>query len=231
MLDWTEISADPGNVQACQKVSSFLQGITRTFDGNKPGFVSSCCAGRRMMDIGAGEHDVAYHNESWEHAIYKRSASSIVAIEIDPGLCDHFNKLGYDFRCVDATSDTDIGERFDFVYCGDVIEHVDNAVALLRFIGRHLQAGGRCVITTPNPAYVGYRNIAKAKSDLFFISNLQHVSWIVPTHLLEILRRAACGLTFELILVPDQAYQNHRQLGGTLEEYFGEFVYVLRKQD
>ena len=229
MFDWTKVSANPGNVEACRQVSGFLRSITRTFDGNKPAFVKASCTGKRMMDVGAGEHDISYHNEEWEHAIYKAAASNIVAIEIDPILCDYYNEKGFDFRCVDATSEIDLEDRFDFVYCGDVIEHVDNPVALMRFIGRHMEIDARCVVTTPNPAFTGFRSIAKAKSDLFFISNLQHISWVVPTHMLEILRRANIGLEFEHILVPESANNNLMHLGGKLEEYFGEFIYVLKK--
>ncbi|HEX5688678.1 MAG TPA: methyltransferase domain-containing protein, partial [Roseiflexaceae bacterium] len=102
------------------------------------------CSGQDVLDIGAGEHDPSYYSEEgWEHGRIRGVARRAVAAEINPALCDHYNAKGFDFRCVDATSDTDLGERFDRVFMGDVIEHVNDPVALLGFARRHLKPGGR----------------------------------------------------------------------------------------
>lgn len=41
-------------------------------------------------------------------------------------------------------------ESFDFVYSGEVIEHLYNPDLMVREIFRILKSGGKCVITTPN---------------------------------------------------------------------------------
>lgn len=228
-MDWTKVSSDPNDANATNQISNHLTNLTKLFDGDKPNYVSTLCVGKNVLDIGAGEHDVNYFNEKWEHAIYKKFASKITAIEIDEDLCKFYNDKGFDFRCVDATSDIDIGEKFDFIYCGDVIEHVDNAVALMKFIGRHLESAGSCVITTPNPVFRKFRDICKGRGELYFSSNLQHVSWIVPTHMMEILRRASGNLYLESILIPNYAYNSLSKSGGTIEEYFEDFLYVVKK--
>jgi SAM-dependent methyltransferase len=229
-MDWTQISKDPNNDNACSAVSNYLREITRRYDGGKSNYVSASCLGKKMLDIGAGEHDPAYFNVNWEHAIYKKSALGIVAIEIEKDLCDFYNEKGFDFRCLDATSDVDMGEKFDFVYCGDVIEHVENPVALIKFAARHMMVGALCIISTPNPTFVGYHNACKARGDLYFIANLQHTSWITPTNMLEIIRRTGLGLTFDQILIPEHAYQAMVRYGGVIEKYFDEYVYILRKE-
>ena len=61
-------------------------------------------------------------------------------------LREHYNAKGFDFRHVDATSDVDLGDRFDRVFIGDVIEHVNDPVALLNFAKRHLQPNGRILV-------------------------------------------------------------------------------------
>ena len=229
MLDRTLLGKDPNGREATKQVSAFLKRISRSYDGDKPKLISVACRGKRVLDIGAGEHSTDYFNEDWEHAIYKKFASRIVAVEIDPELCAFYNEKGFDFRCVDATSQFDLGERFDFIYCGDVIEHVENPVALVRFISRHLAPGASCMIVTPNPMHARFRNAAKARGDFFFISNLEHVSWVGPTHMLEILRRSEEALELEAILIPEFAYRAAAQLRGTIEEYFEDFIFVLRK--
>ena len=229
MINWKDFSKDPNNEIAMRNVSEYLTSITKILSGDKTNYISNLCTSKKVLDIGAGEHDTNYFNESWEHAIYKKHASSIVAIEIDEELCNFYNSKGFDFRCVDATSDFYLGEKFDLIYCGDVIEHVENSVNLLRFIERHLNPNGICIITTPNPNFEKFKNITKAKSDFYFISNLEHLAWIVPTHMLEILRRSKTGLNFDSILIPDNAYQNTIKLGGPIESYFDEFIYVIQK--
>lgn len=229
MLDWTQLGKDPNGHEPARRVSAFLKQISRGYEGDRPKLVCEACRGKRVLDIGAGEHSTDYFNEAWEHAIYKKFASQIVAVEIDAELCAFYNEKGFDFRCVDATSPVDLGERFDFIYCGDVIEHVENAVALVKFISRHLTPGATCMVVTPNPMNARFRNVAKANGDFFFISNLEHVSWVGPTHMLEILRRSGEPLELEAVLIPQFAYRAAARLGGTIEEYFEEFVFVLRK--
>lgn len=228
MLDWTKATKDPNDPKASREASNFLTSITKRYDGNKPGYVASLCAGKEMMDIGAGEHDLNYFNEKWEHAIYKKAASKIVAIEIDKNLCEFYNEKGFDFRCIDATSNVDIGDKFDFIYCGDVIEHVENTIALIQFAARHMRPNSLCVITTPNPYFDRFKNVAKANKDLYFIPNLEHISWITPSHMMEIIRRSNSHLEFESILIPEYAYQDMLRLGGTIESYFEEYIYLLR---
>ena len=87
-----------------------------------------------VLDIGAGEHDPAYYNpEKWEHGIIEKVAASNLGVDINPGVCDYYKKMGFNFICIDATSDADLGKCFDAVFIGDVIEHVNNPVALLQF--------------------------------------------------------------------------------------------------
>ncbi len=229
MTNWKNVSKDPNNEIAMRNVSDYLTSITKILSGNKTNYIANLCTKKSMLDIGAGEHDIKYFNENWEHAIYKSHAQSTVAIEIDQDLCDFYNSKGFDFRCIDATSEIYLGQKFDVIYCGDVIEHVENSVNLLKFIDRHLNSNGLCVITTPNPYFEKFKNIAKAKSDVYFISNLEHIAWIVPTHMLEILRRTGTDLVFDSILIPDYAQENLIKLGGNIESYFDEFIYIVRK--
>jgi SAM-dependent methyltransferase len=229
MLDWTKISGNPNDSVACAAVSDFLVGISKTFPGIIGELVLSYCAGKKMLDIGAGEHDISYFNEKWEHAIYKRYSSSIVAVEIDKGLCDFYNQKGFDFRCVDATSDIYLGEKFDFIYCGDVIEHVENTVQFMRFVDRHMEQGAICMITTPNPFFEGYLNDVVRKSGSYMISNLEHMGWITPNQMLEILRRAKVDLQFDSIFIPEYASQMRDRCVSYLEKYFSTYVYILKK--
>ena len=229
-MDWTKLTSDPNDYHTTKLVSRQLQEVTKAYRGTKEALISALCKGQTMLDIGAGEHDPKYFNEKWEHAIYKRSASSIVAVEINQSLCDHYNSKGFDFRCMDATSENNLGEKYSFIYCGDVIEHVNNPVNLVTFIGNHLLTGGRCIITTPNPFCSLYKNIALKQQDCYFVSNLEHTCWISPNHMLEIIRRSTQPLKLSSIYVPESAVTRRQELGGQLEEYFQDYIFEITAQ-
>lgn len=100
--------------------------------------------------------------------------------------------MGFDVRLTDATSDTDIGERFQRVVIGDVIEHVSNPVALLEFAARHLSVDGLIMVSTPNPfSYTFFHRVIREGT---FIANAEHVSWVTPTMAIEIANRAGIFL-------------------------------------
>ena len=132
------------------------------------------------------------YDQNWKHNFIKQVATHVVGIDI---LKDEINQLrvrGYEVHHIDATSDVNIGEKFERIIIGDVIEHVNNPISLLRFAARHLELGGRILCSTPNPFFVGY--IINSLRDSLFIANADHISWITPTMALEIAHRAGIRL-------------------------------------
>ncbi len=193
-FDWTAYSDDPNNEQARADVLPWLlQRRQIHLDVDLLDYVCRRTQGRSVLDIGVVSHSASYfEDEGWRHARIRKVAAKCVGVDIIEPLVRELNERGFDVRVVDATSDADLGERFDLVFIGDTVEHVDNPVALLRFAGRHLAPGGRVLVTTPN-----------AFSRKFFrrfrhhgtpIVNLDHCAWFTPTNALEIGRRA--GLSF-----------------------------------
>jgi 2-polyprenyl-3-methyl-5-hydroxy-6-metoxy-1,4-benzoquinol methylase len=128
----------------------------------------------------------------WRHARIHRAASYCVGIDILEPLVKELGKRGFNVRCVDATSEADMGERFDVVFIGDVVEHVDNAVLLLKFAARHLAPGGRLYVTTPNP--FSRKFFRQFKREGVMVVNLDHIAWITPTLAMELARRAGIAL-------------------------------------
>lgn len=189
-FDWTAYSDDPNNKQARADVLPWLLSIRQVhLDFTLLEYVCSRARGKRVLDIGVVSHSASYFDdEGWRHRRIRDVASSCVGIDILEPLVEELNKRGFDVRCVDATSDADIGERFEIVFLGDVIEHVDNPVALLRFAGRHLMPNGRILVSTPNPfSRKFYRQFRRQGIP---VVNLDHCAWFTPTAALELARRA-----------------------------------------
>lgn len=193
-LDWTTVSDDPNNRDAKDAVRNWLKTAQQVHtDSDLLGHIESLVRGMRVLDIGVVSHSARYFDRpDWRHGRIHRAASYCVGIDILEPLVQELNTRGFNVRCVDATSDADLGERFDVVFIGDVVEHVDNAVLLLKFAARHLAPGGRLYVSTPNP--FSRKFFRQFKRDGVMVVNLDHVAWITPTLAMELARRAGIAL-------------------------------------
>jgi 2-polyprenyl-3-methyl-5-hydroxy-6-metoxy-1,4-benzoquinol methylase len=193
-FDWTRISDDPNNPQAKARVRALLPTLRRIHtDIDLTDFVVREAFGKRVLDIGMAAHSLRHVDDpNWRHSKIARAAARCLGIDILESLLDVIRQRGFDVRMVDATSEADVGERFDLIFIGDVIEHVDNPVALLRFASRHLSPGGRILAATPNPFSRKFCRQFVRCGDM--VINLDHVAWFTPTMALELARRS--GLRF-----------------------------------
>ncbi|MGE0743465.1 MAG: class I SAM-dependent methyltransferase [Hyphomonadaceae bacterium] len=242
MFDWRAISADPTNREATLKMDAFFRSITRIEPIARMDMILNFVRGQDVLDIGAGEHDVSFYSEqSWEHGRIARVAKRAVAIEINPTLCEHYNAKGFDFRCVDATSDADLGERFDRIFIGDVIEHVNDPVALLKFASRHLKPDGRILVTTPNPFAPRFRRHRRQRATRYVMANLEHTRWVSISNMHELALRAGVAMTalnWPLLRKPKKgAFARDLALFGKrcllavapLEDVFVEYAFELAR--
>lgn len=201
-LDWTLVSDDPNDADAKDAVRAWLKTARIIHaDCEMMDFVERLAHGRRVLDIGMAAHALRYVDQpQWRHARIARAAAHCLGIDILESLTTELAKRGFNVRCVDATSDADLGERFDMVFAGDVVEHVDDVVRLLKFGVRHLTPGGRLYVATPNPfSRKFYRQFRR---DGVMVVNLDHVSWITPTQAMELARRAGIALACYHLVKP-----------------------------
>ena len=187
--NWREIDSQPAATLVRDHLQSKLIATRRGKIDDILEFIRNKSAGKRVLDIGGVGHNIeSTQVEHWKHNVIKNSASYVLGIDIIDEAVDKLVELGYNFRVCDATSGINLGEKFDLVFVGDVIEHVDNPVNLLRFCSRHISSGGEIICTTPNPFFIG--NFKSIWNDSLFIANAEHVFWITPTNALELAYRA-----------------------------------------
>jgi SAM-dependent methyltransferase len=193
-FDWTRISDDPNNRAAKAEARALLPLLRRVHtDTDLTGFVEKSVAGKRVLDIGVVSHSARYFDEpGWRHGRIHRAAGYCLGLDILEPLVAELNGRGFNVRCVDATSEFDLGERFDSVFIGDVMEHVDNPSALLLFAKRHLSRGGRILAATPNP--FSRKFVRQFFREGVVVVNLDHMAWFTPTMALELSRRIGLRL-------------------------------------
>jgi 2-polyprenyl-3-methyl-5-hydroxy-6-metoxy-1,4-benzoquinol methylase len=235
-LDWTTVSDDPNNREAKAAVRAWLKTAQRVHtDNDLLGHIEGLVRGKRVLDIGVVSHSARYFDlPDWRHGRIHKAAAYCVGIDILEPLVQELNARGFNVRCVDATSEADLGERFDVVFIGDVVEHVDNAVLLLKFAARHLAPGGSLYVTTPNP--FSRKFFRQFKREGVMVVNLDHVAWITPTLAMELARRAGIALAaYHLVKrFPPAALALKRLIGWRLEpvEYsFPDYLYEFVRRD
>ena len=193
-LHWREISKNPVAPNVSTHVKSQLEDRYRgpIFDLDQ--FWSSIMRDKSVLDIGIVEHSKDFmERDGWRHKIFKGHASSIVGVDILVEEVEYLRQQGYNAHVCDATSDKDLGMRFECIYAGDVIEHVDNPVGLVSFAQRHLEQGGSVYVSTPCPFW--WKNIWLAIRDGTFIGNVDHIRWVTPVHAMELADRAGAVLS------------------------------------
>lgn len=204
-FDWTRISDDPNNSTAKAEARALLPLLRKIHtDIDLTGFVERAIAGERVLDIGVVSHSARYFDEpGWRHGRIHRAAGYCLGLDILEPLVAELNDRGFNVRCVDATSELDLGERFDTIFIGDVMEHVVNPSALLLFAKRHLSPGGRVFAATPNP--FSRKFVRQFFRQGVVVVNLDHMAWFTPTMALEIGRRVGLRL---------HAYHMVKPIGG-----------------
>ena len=235
-LDWTAVSDDPNHPEARAAIRAWLKAAQRVHtDSDLLDYIESLVRGKRVLDIGVVEHSLSYMNRpDWRHGRICKLASHCLGIDILAPLVDELNGRGFNVRCVDATSEADLGERFDVVFIGDVVEHVDNAVLLLKFAARHLAPGGRLFVTTPNP--FSRKFFRQFKREGVMVVNLDHIAWITPTLAMELARRAGIALAaYHLVKrFSPSALLLKRLIGWRLEPVefsFPDYLYEFVRRD
>lgn len=157
-----------------------------------------------ILDIGCLEHCLSYiERPNWFFAkILKRFPDKVFGIDIDAELCANVNSLlGGDYvkAVTPSQGSNPYPFKFTAVHLGDVIEHVSDQTPLFNLISSSLRSDiGRLVLTTPNlvprlPAMLKHRSFAR---------NLDHVSWLMPDNIVEVLHRYNFSLESIYVVAP-----------------------------
>jgi 2-polyprenyl-3-methyl-5-hydroxy-6-metoxy-1,4-benzoquinol methylase len=102
--------------------------------------------GKSVLDIGAA---CGMNREDWLHRLVDNVATRSVAVDILAEPVEKIRAKGFEAVQGDA-QDLHLDEKFDVVFAAELIEHLDNFHGFLDSARRHLNPGGKLVLTTPN---------------------------------------------------------------------------------
>src|SRR5688500_13488994 len=156
MTHWTQICWQPNASVVIQSRRDQLVAARQSPVADRTPYIVELARGKRVLDVGVVDHvATAWKNPDWLHRQICDAASYCLGVDIMKTGIEHLREAGFNVQRCDITREVPDGGPFDVVICGEVIEHVGNPQGLFEMAGRALAPGGRLVLTTPNPYYLG----------------------------------------------------------------------------
>ncbi len=187
LRSWSDIDEDPNSDAVLAHNETLVAHAHALPVGDRIAYIRELARDRSVLDIGAVEHTLLAHDTSqWLHGQLAAVAKRCVGLDVLEGPCAALRSEGYDIRVHDIM-DEPMGEQFELVVAGEVIEHVDSPGQLLAGAASALAPSGRLVLTTPNSYMLNYAwhgLTGKGARE-----NADHVSGFNASHMLELGRR------------------------------------------
>lgn len=143
--------------------------------------------GKKVLDVGCVDHRSSNEQgEAWLHKVIREQAAELVGLDFEADEVDKLNARGYNIVHGDAEV-KDLGQCFEVIVAGELIEHLENPGRFLRNMRKHLVPGGEIVLTTPNPFYP--KRLMEILGGGKALVNPQHVSWFCPDTLKTMMLR------------------------------------------
>ncbi len=147
---------------------------------NRRKLLERYCKDKTVLDIGCvGGIGDNGKNDKFTHDIIRNVAKEVVGLDYNKKAVEYWNRRGYNLIHADASEpNLDLGKRFDVVFAGEVIEHIENQGVFLDNVKKHLDEEGMFIITTPNAHDIAYhinRILFRIKDDYATCKNIGHV--------------------------------------------------------
>ena len=150
--------------------------------------VVDCVKGKKVLDVGCvGNTAGDAAQPDWLHHLVCQYAAEVVGLDIAAEAVAALREQGHNIVSGDAET-ADLGQTFDCIVAGELIEHLSNAGQFLANMRRHLEPGGTILLTTPNPFYP-FRSLEILLRGATRV-NPEHTCWYCPTTLKNALSRA-----------------------------------------
>jgi SAM-dependent methyltransferase len=148
---------------------------------------------RSVLDVGPAELVGTVNREKMDHWLHGRmsqAARRLVGLEANGEQIAPLRALGFDLRLGDAETFA-LGDRFDVVVAGELIEHLSNPGLFLDRVREHLAPAGRLLLTTPNRFSIlaNYRLLRTGRVPRYEKDLAKHVAYFDSDALSSLLER------------------------------------------
>ncbi len=143
------------------------------------------CRNKKVLDVGCIGQDKPAGSNDWLHGVIKGVTAELTGVDINKDKIPYLNQQGFNILTPEMLEQS--GKKFDIVLMADVIEHVDDVAAFLKYYMQYVDDGGKLIITTPNPF-----SIRQTISILLYCQpgiNPEHTAGLDPITLSEVFSR------------------------------------------
>ncbi len=156
-------------------------------------FLEPRIRGRAVLDVGPAELVGTVNRDKmdhWLHGRMSRAATRLVGLEANAEQIAPLRALGYDLRLGDAETFS-LGEKFEAIVAGELIEHLSNPGLFLDRARDHLLPAGRLLLTTPNRFSIlaNYRLLRTGRVPRYEKDLAKHVAYFDSDALGSLLER------------------------------------------
>ena len=194
VVHWSEVSENPNLPDVLNLRASRLSNARKQPVDDRINYLCSLARDKRMLDVGVVNHLVdASQDPNWLHGRLSAVASYCLGVDVVAEGVRRLRETGYNVVLCDITSKPEeiLGGPFELMVCGELVEHLGNPKGLFDAARRLLVPGGRLVLTSPNPFYLGriFRHLFNASRE-----NVDHVTMLFPSGVAELADRAGLEL-------------------------------------
>lgn len=193
--NWHCLSADPNSRAAVVHRQGVIRSARRNPVRDRNRYLVSLAAGKSVLDIGAVEHEAKKSGScSWLHGEIAAASRSVLGLDVLDGEVKELQQRGFRVACLDVTTPgaaASLGETFELVLAGEVVEHLSEPLRLLEFCRDSMAPDGITVITTPNPYFLGavLRHWTGRANE-----NVDHTILCFPSGMVELAERVGLRL-------------------------------------
>ena len=160
--------------------------------------------GKKVLDLGCVQHNLSKANDpDWLHRILVKHAKSVLGVDYLKKEVSALKLQGYNIVCANVEK-MELGDDFEVIVAGDLIEHLSNFGHFMERIAKHLDLDeGIFLLTTPNPV-----NILRFVRVLFSGragANPEHTCWFTEKVLGQLAKRY--GFKILDVAYVDDSYQ------------------------
>ena len=184
--------------------------------------------GPRVLHVGCAAHEPDPNDPTWLHGQLVKHFPDAVGVDLREDLIEQLRSLGYKNLYVANAETFDLGQEFDTIVAGDIIEHLSNPGLFLERARHHLakgSPGGKLIITTPYPFCLQAMAYAFLKYPRTCFNN-EHTSWFCLRTFGELVRRSDLHIQ-QWDLIGSYSAENDSigyRLGVAFFRYFGWLV-------
>lgn len=186
MPHWTALAANPTDPVALEhRRQRVKRCAAASLIEDRIAYLCSLATGKRVLDVGVVDHTLRDPSDpSWLHGRLRRVAARCVGVDVLGPEVSRLRAQGFDVRFHDLTRGP-LEENFDLIVLGEVLEHVESPLALLRSAAVMLDHGGSVVVTAPNPWYVA-TILRSVRRSTLYVDNADHCAWFDPCTMCEL---------------------------------------------